>query len=205
MKKIILLIPLMLLSAFEKSDCMHRRSMKKVHMRKGHQRKRGFQFRKNEKVARREEVRPERKVGLVDSLCAPEKSFSISSFVPRVDLSFAKKDLISTVLLLCVILSSQQVFSLDCTSVHPSDRAACMFKKMDINGMDSFSVSMAETSLRIELQQRERRREAEKQRREEEERWRKRQEEQERKRRQEEEEKRRKREECEKSGSSFCF
>jgi len=126
MRKIIFLIPLIFLSTFfEDSNAMHRRSMKRMHMQKGHQRRRGkaFRPRRQKRVVRcngRNRRHVEKKAELVESLFAPvtpEKTFSLRPFVPSIDFSFANKGLISKILFFYVIfgqiLSNQQTNCID--------------------------------------------------------------------------------------------
>ncbi|MFC1842887.1 hypothetical protein ACFLYU_04480 [Candidatus Dependentiae bacterium] len=118
MKKIILLVPLILLSSVENVDAMYtyRKSMKKMYARKS-----GRKYRKNinktlkrKRKIGRKKASKKKKLNFIDSLVeslhAPKKMFSISSLVSKID---DNKDFLSTLLLLYVVfgqlLSKQQV------------------------------------------------------------------------------------------------
>ncbi|MFC1842890.1 hypothetical protein ACFLYU_04495 [Candidatus Dependentiae bacterium] len=102
MKKIVLLIPLMLFSIFENSYCMHK---KYKNMKKGG-RKHEKSFYKLDKKRKRKikskKVKKRQELDF-DTFSDQKKPSIFSSFVPRINFSFGKKNLISTVILLYMI------------------------------------------------------------------------------------------------------
>ncbi|MFC1842886.1 hypothetical protein ACFLYU_04475 [Candidatus Dependentiae bacterium] len=141
MKKIMLLVPLILLFSVENVDAMYRKSMKKMYARKSGRkhRKNVNKLAKRKKKIRRKKVSKKKKLNLIDGLIdslfvpiAPKKIFSVRPFVSSIDFSFANKNLISKILLfyliLCQILGNQPAF---CLYAH-NQNVGAMNRDMDM-------------------------------------------------------------------------
>jgi len=118
MKKLMLLIPLMLLSSIKNVDAMrnHGKSMKKMHTRRGSKSRRMNQPRRGKRVVQRQRGHSKKKVDLTGCLSALKQTFSPKSLVSKASSCFSKNGL-ATKVLLCMIfylfLGSQQANCLD--------------------------------------------------------------------------------------------